>query len=145
MSDGLRATERVVQTFWVGGMWVLALLVAPLLFRSHPAVAGAAVGQMLSWLAWVGLAAVLILLVTLVGQRGWSGLKSGRFGLLLLMTALNVLNYFAVFPVLAELKLHAHELARGVFGGGFDSWHTLSSLIYVVQCLVGVALVVRED
>jgi hypothetical protein len=59
------------------------------------------------------------------------------------MLVLTLVNQFAVFPVLASAKSEMHSAAEGMFGGGFQSWHAISSLIYLVQSLLGLFYVVR--
>ena len=36
------------------------------------------------------------------------------------------------------------QVAQGVFGGGFDTAHALSTLLYLMVCLLGLVLVVKS-
>jgi hypothetical protein len=38
-----------------------------------------------------------------------------------------------------------NQAAEGLFGGGFATWHAISSLIYLVQSLMGLAYLLRSD
>lgn len=38
-----------------------------------------------------------------------------------------------------------NHAAEGLFGGGFATWHAISSLIYLVQSLMGLVYVWRND
>ena len=51
--DGLRAIAR---TLWIGGMWVVGIIVAPILFSALDNVtAGMVAGRLFAAIAWVGL------------------------------------------------------------------------------------------
>lgn len=141
--DGLRA---VTKTFWVGGIWILGLLVTPVLFSTLDKVtAGMVAGKLFSHLAWVGLVCGVFLLADYVWRIGARGVKAGTFWLLFGMLLCTVINHFAVSPIIADLKLSVNQAAEGVFGGGFATWHAISSLIYLVQSLLALVYVFRRD
>ena len=51
--DRLRAVAR---TFWVGGIWMVGLMVAPVLFASlNKVTAGLIAGKVFASVAWIGL------------------------------------------------------------------------------------------
>ncbi|RBJ65752.1 DUF4149 domain-containing protein, partial [Pseudomonas sp. MWU12-2534b] len=66
--DGLRALAK---TFWIGGLLVIGIIVAPVLFKSlDAATAGMVAGRLFAVIAWVGLVCGMILLVDQVWRNG---------------------------------------------------------------------------
>ena len=112
VADGLQA---IALTLWIGGMWTVGLLVAPTLFYSmgDRVVAGSIAG------------------------------KHGRFWILLTMLALILVGQFGVQPVLAAIKDQALpvEVMESVFRDRFATWHGVASVLYLIECLLGVLLV----
>ncbi|RMC98866.1 DUF4149 domain-containing protein [Aquitalea palustris] len=141
--DGLRAITR---TFWIGGLWVIGLIVTPVLFKMLDTVtAGMVAGKLFAAIAWVGLVCGVFLLVDNIWRNGVRGMKESSFWLIVGMLLCTVINHFAVTPIIAELKLQMNHAAEGLFGGGFATWHAISSLIYLVQSLMGLAYILRSD
>ncbi|GGY08056.1 DUF4149 domain-containing protein [Paludibacterium paludis] len=143
MMNGLRAIARV---FWVGGMWVIGMVVAPVLFELlDKPVAGLVAGRLFQAIAWVGMVAGLFLLIELVVREGVRGVRDKAFWLIVGMLACTLINHFGVTPIIANLKLHMNQAAEGLFGGGFATWHAISSLIYLVQSLLGLVYIVKTE
>ncbi|TDR70741.1 DUF4149 domain-containing protein [Paludibacterium purpuratum] len=141
--DGLRA---VAKTFWIGGMWAIGILVTPALFALLDRTsAGMVAGRLFQSIAWVGLVCGTFLLVHIIWREGVRGLKSAAFWLVFAMLVCTVINQFAVSPIIANLKQHMNHAAEGLFGGGFGTWHAISSLIYLLQSLMGLVFVVKAD
>ena len=141
--DGLRAITR---TFWIGGLWVIGLIVTPVMFKMLDTVtAGMVAGKLFAAIAWVGLVCGVFLLVDNIWRNGVRGMKESSFWLIVGMLLCTVINHFAVTPIIAELKLQMNHAAEGLFGGGFATWHAISSLIYLVQSLMGLAYILRSD
>jgi len=141
--NGLKAIAR---TFWIGGMWVIGIIVTPVLFSvlDHPS-AGLVAGRLFQSIAWAGMLCGPFLLVHALWQDGVRAMKGGAFWLVFGMLVCTVFNQFAVFPMVSNLKQHMNQAAEGLFGGGFGTWHAISSLIYLVQSLMGLVYVLRSD
>jgi hypothetical protein len=140
---GLRS---IAKTFWIGGLWVIGIIVAPALFASLDKVtAGMVAGKLFAVIAWVGLVCGVILLVDQVWRNGARGVKEAGFWLVIGMLACTLVNHFAVTPIIANLKMQMNHAAEGLFGGGFATWHAISSLIYLVQSLLGLVYIWRSE
>ncbi|WP_293766476.1 DUF4149 domain-containing protein [uncultured Aquitalea sp.] len=141
--DSLRA---VAKTFWIGGLWIIGIVVTPVLFSMLDRVtAGMVAGKLFSAIAWVGLVCGVILLVDEIWRNGVRGMKEAAFWLVVGMLACTIINQFAVAPIIVDLKQQMNHAAEGMFGGGFATWHAISSLIYLVQSLMGLVYVLRRD
>ncbi|QZA82494.1 DUF4149 domain-containing protein [Deefgea piscis] len=139
MANGLK---NVLTTLWIGGMWIIGMVVAPALFTSlDKAVAGMVAGKLFYVIGWIGIVAGLFLAVWQIWFNGLSAFKSLRLWLILSMLLCTLINQFAIFPLIAELKPVVSNAAEGMFGGGLAQWHTISSLIYLMQSIFGLVYI----
>ena len=133
-------------TLWVGGMWAIGYLVAPVLFASlgDRQLAGMVAGKLFMLIGWIGLGGAAYLLVFLIVRWGGQFFRRGVFWLVLLMGALVAASQFGIQPLLAQLKADAlpREVMESVLRDRFAAWHGISSILYLVQSGLGLWLVV---
>lgn len=149
MKGFFSALYNVAVALWVGGLLVTGYLVAPLLFSqlADRSLAGAVAGTMFSAMAWVGLACGTYLILFVLAGKGWRAVQSGVFWIVLLMLALTVAGHFGVQPILAQLKADAlpRQVMESALRDRFSTWHGVSSGLYLVQSLLGIALVIMQE
>jgi membrane protease YdiL (CAAX protease family) len=137
----------IAVTLWVGVLWALGLVAAPVLFRelSDRALAGNLAGAMFAVMAWIGIGAATYALLFLFAREGARAIKSAAFWLILVMLLLTLAGHFGVTPILAHLKAEAlpREVMESVLRNRFMAWHGVSSVLYLIQCVLGVALVTQ--
>ena len=136
----------VALTLWIGGLWTTGLVVAPTLFaelRGNRPLAGTLAGAIFELAAWVGLACATYLVAFLIYRWRGAALRRGSFWLILVMLLLTAVSLFGIQPLLAQLKADAlpREVMESVLRDRFSAWHGISSLLYVVQSLLGLLLV----
>lgn len=136
-------------TLWVGGLWAIGYVVAPTLFHelsSNRALAGNLAGRMFTVIAWVGIGCAAYLMLFLFLRRGVAAVKSGVFWLVLLMLLLTLAGHFGVQPIMAQLKSEAlpREVMETVLRDRFARWHGVSSVLYLIQSLLGAVLVALQ-
>ena len=140
------ALQSIAVTLWVGGMWAVGFLVAPLLFArlGDRALAGLMAGKLFTAIAFVGIACAAYLLVYRLARFRVACLKQGFFWVTVLMLALVLAGEFGVRPVMEALRAQAlpREVMESVLRDRFMTWHGVSSALYIVQGLLGLALVV---
>ena len=140
------ALQSMTATLWVGGMWAIGFIVAPVLFATLPdrTLAGLLAGKLFSLIAWIGIACAVYLIVYRLVRHGTGALRQGLFWIVLLMLVLAVGGEFGVQPVLAALKEQAlpKQVMASVFRDRFATWHGVASGLYVIQSLLGAALVI---
>lgn len=142
MINGLK---NILSTLWIGGMWIIGVIAAPILFGSiDKSVAGVLAGKLFHAIGWIGIVAGAYLLMWQIGTGGLRVLRTSGFWLIMGMLACTLANQFAIFPIIASFKPAVSNATEGMFGGGLSSWHTISSLIYLAQSLFGVLYVWRE-
>lgn len=142
------ALQSIAVTLWVGGLWTIGFVVAPLLFARVPerALAGLIAGKLFTLAAYIGIGCALVLLLFRVARFGAAALKQGTFWVVLLMLALILIGEFGVQPVLESLKAQAlpKEVMASILRDRFDTWHGVASGLYVIESLLGLVLVVRQ-
>lgn len=136
-------------TLWVGGMWAIGYMAAPVLFSSlgDRQLAGVIAGKLFSLIGWVGLGCAAYLLIFLLSRWGGKFLKSAVFWLVLLMALLVVASQFGIQPLMAQLKADAlpREVMESVLRDRFATWHGVSSILYLIQSMLGLWLVVWSN
>lgn len=140
------ALFTIALTLWVGGLWAVGYLVAPTLFATlvDRQLAGLVAGKLFALIGWVGIVCAAYLLLFLLVRLGAAALRSGFFWLLLLMLALTAVSQFGLQPWLAQLKAAAlpREVMESVLRDRFATWHGISSILYLLQSLLGLCLAV---
>jgi len=129
--------ETVLQTLWIGGLWVVGYVVTPILFASldERRLAGELAGHMFTAINYIGLACGTLLLAFAVLKLNGSFLKDRRIMVLLLMLVLIVVSAFVLQPMMQELKLN------GIVPGSeaaaqFGQLHGVSSVLYLLTSLL---------
>jgi hypothetical protein len=140
------ALYLVAITLWVGGMWAIGYIVAPVLFSSlaDRQLAGVIAGKLFALIGWIGLGSAVYLLVFVMVRRAGGCFRSVVFWLVLLMALLTVVSQFGIQPLMAQLKADAlpREVMESVLRDRFAAWHGISSILYLIQSLLGLWLVV---
>ena len=134
--------ERLVITVWVGGMWAIGYLAAPVLFNAldDRAIAGNLAGQMFRIINGVGLACGIVLLASTLVSAGARALRRWRSIVVIVMMMAAAVILFILQPQMAVLK--AEAAATGVqLAAEFDRLHGLSSALYLVASVLGIFLV----
>ena len=143
------ALYAIALTLWIGSLWTVGALAAPTLFArlSDPVLAGKLAGSLFTGQAWVGVACAAYLLPFLALRRGTGVLKSSVFWLVLMMLALTLAGNFGIQPILAHLKAEAwpRDVMESVMRDRFIAWHGVASGLYLIECLVGLWLVLWQE
>lgn len=136
----------VAITLWVGGLWAIGYIAAPVLFSSlgDRQLAGLVAGKLFSLIGWIGLGSAAYLLLFLLVRQGGQVFKGAVFWLVLSMAVLVAASQFGIQPLMAQLKADAlpREVMASVLRDRFAAWHGISSILYLVQSLLGLWLVV---
>ena len=136
-------------TLWVGGMWAIGYLAAPVLFASmgDRQLAGSVAGKLFAGIGWIGLGCALYLMLFLIFRAGMQIFRRAVFWLVLLMALLTLASQFGIQPLMAQLKVDAlpREVMQSVLRDRFAAWHGVSSILYLMQSLLGLWLVVRAN
>lgn len=136
-------------SLWVGGLWAVGYLAAPVLFHhlDDRVLAGMLAGKMFGYMAYAGLVCGAWLLVFRLSRFGGAALKQAFFWIAFLMLLLTIAQRWGIQPVLQELKDLAmpKDVMESLFRDRFATWHGISSVVYLIQSLLGLALVVKQN
>lgn len=136
------ATYVLALTLWVGVLWAIGYIAAPILFShlSDRATAGSLAGAMFTVVGWVGLGCGGYLLLFMFARLGAVAMKRLIFWLVLLMLVLAAAQLFGLQPLVAQLRSESvpRELAEAATKSRFATWHGVASVLYLVQSLIGV-------
>jgi len=143
MSGHTSFVERIALTFWVGAMWSIGYIAAPVLFKFAPSktIAGDLAGEMFTAVSIVGIICAVILLIGLIGRPAGVIWRQWRLWLVFLMLALVLVGQFVLTPMMQDLK------ASGLVDGSdqarqFGQLHGVSAVLFLINSLAGLALVV---
>ncbi|AVF41597.1 DUF4149 domain-containing protein [Pandoraea apista] len=147
---------RLIATVWCGSQWAIGYIVAPTLFAvlESRTVAGTVAGRLFHTQAWLSLVCgvLLVWLATALIART-SDARAARCyrGLRWLAVAMMVcvlISWFGLQPFMADLRAQAEasgvEIGQSPFAARFGMLHGLSSGIYLLQSLLGIALIWRQ-
>jgi len=139
----LFASERILLTLWVGGMWTVGYIVAPTLFGvlDDRQLAGSIAGHLFSTMSYLGFVCGGLLLI---GNTYRSGIKDKTNYILLLMLVLIAIGQFILQPMMAELK--AQGLLEGsAAAANFGKLHGVSSVLFLITSIAGLLLVIKPS
>lgn len=130
---------------WVGGLWITGYLVAPVLFSmlSDRVQAGAVAGRLFYIMGWVGLGAGAYLGLFMMVRLHWRLFAYAVFWVWLIMLILTGVMQFGIQPFMNALKMQAGPdgVMNSALHGRFSAWHGVSSILYLIQSLLGLALI----
>ena len=136
----------IVVTLWVGALWMTGLT-AYVLFDSlqDKQLAGSLAGKLFTIVSYIGLVSGFYLLIQRLLNYGTGALKQSYFWAVLVMLLLILAGHFGIQPILAQLKTDAlpNDVMQSVFANRFKTWHGVASVAYLIQCLLGIVLVLK--
>lgn len=144
----LQRARLLIATFWVGSLWTIGYLVAPTLFATlaHRSLAGTIAGSLFRIEAWVSVVCGLTLLTIIWRTTLDAGVnRSTLLRLVLGMLACTLIGYFGLQPFMASIR-EASAAAGGMSGDAkmqFGALHGAASGIFLLQSLLGVALILK--
>jgi hypothetical protein len=135
-------------TFWVGSMWTVGYVVAPLLFATltDRAQAGTLAGLFFKTEAWISLICGASLLAIIWTQKEHPT-RTVQIKLVICMILCTVIGYFGLQPYMVELRAIAAQsggIMDDAIRSRFGMLHGAASAIYLVQSLLAVGLVLKS-
>ena len=135
MNKLLLMTERIALALWVGGLWAVGLMVAPVLFAqlADRAQAGMIAGNLFMLTALLGLVCGSLLLLGGI-------LRTGRFDwrawVTVMMLMLVAAGQFVLAPIIGDMR------DQGLADSDQFAWmHGLASMLFLLTAGLGLLLV----
>jgi predicted cobalt transporter CbtA len=136
----------IVITLWVGALWATGLS-AYVLFDTlqDKQLAGSLAGKLFTVVSYIGMASGFYLLIQRLLDYGTGALKQSFFWAVFAMLLLVLAGHFGIQPLLAQLKADAMpaDVMQSVFAERFGKWHGIASVAYLLECLLGIVLVLN--
>ncbi|MEI8077155.1 MAG: DUF4149 domain-containing protein [Betaproteobacteria bacterium] len=148
--QGLQRIFTIVAGLWVGGFVTVAYLVTPILFSTlgDRQVAGIVAGNIFRVEAYFSIALSLVLMVTanFLVSKGENAYRLIRW-LLLAMLACAISAGLVLIPWMSSLRDQANADSISVMASSsaalFSRLHGVSSSLFVIQSVLGIALLWR--
>lgn len=131
---------------WVGALWAIGFISAPVLFlhTGNVVLAGTLAGYQFAIVAWLGIGCAIYTLLFLFFREGLQAFKQAALWLIVLMLLLVIAGHFGVTPIVERLRMEtARDLVQGVTSSRFQTWHGIASILWVLESILGVALVTQ--
>lgn len=136
----------VVVTLWIGAMWAVGYIVAPTLFSmlSDRTLAGNIAGRLFAIVSWIGIGSAVFVLGFIIMRQRWRALRAALFWLVVVMLLMTLASQFGIQPLMEQMKAAAwpREVMDTVMRNRFAVWHGVSSVLYLIQSVLGLLLVV---
>ena len=146
----LRTIQYLIAALWVGSLWTVGYLVAPVLFATlaDRALAGKIAGSLFNVEAWwsVGAALFLVLSSWAVKSSAENRTQSVYQMTVIAMLVCTIVGYFGLQPFMAAIR-QAAAMVGGVMTpeqhSRFAWLHGASGAFFMVQSLVGIWLLLQ--
>ncbi len=141
--------RKVSIVLWVGGLWAIGYLVAPILFSSlseNRALAGTLAGKMFKGIGWVGISCGAFLLLQQLYSIRSTALKQSVFWLVLSMLVITLILQFWIQPAMSILRTSGVPISMiGIPAfKSFAFWHGVSSTLFLLQSVLGLMLILKD-
>jgi hypothetical protein len=140
--------EKIAIVLWVGGLWAIGYIAAPVLFiqLADKQLAGNLAGSMFTVIAYIGIACGVYLLIYRLNQFGGNAFKQAFVWAVLLMLLITVGMQFGIQPIMESLKEQAMPKAvmQSIFSDRFAHWHGVSRIAYIIESLLGLVLLIKQ-
>ncbi|WP_230968970.1 DUF4149 domain-containing protein [Nitrogeniibacter aestuarii] len=143
----LNGVQRLLLTVWVGAMWAIGYVAAPVLFAAIESrmQAGAIAGTLFSIVSWIGfLCGGLILLVQWRARH--RGLSRVALSCIVAMLIITGVGQFGLQPMMADIKAQfpAGVEMSGELRSRFGALHGISSTLFLIASMLGALAVWRS-
>ena len=148
MKNLAQHTASLAITAWVGGLWAIGYIAVYILFRAQPdkQLAGMLSGQMLMAIGYIGIVCGIYLLLHELTLSGKTAIRAWSFWLVATMLVITLLLQYGIYPLMADIKLQANspDVMQSAFGPSYKMWHGISTLLYLLESLLGVTLIIKS-
>lgn len=137
----------LLATAWVGSLWAIGYLAAPLLFAAQPdkQLAGTLAGQMFTWVSYLGTGSGIYLLWHRLRFFDRSPVSTQIVWIIGCMLLITLILQCGVQPMMAELKAQVLPLdvMQSTLAGRFKALHGISQIVYLIESVLGAFLLIK--
>lgn len=147
MNSFLNKLSFIFTSLWVGGLWAM-LMVTYVIFNMIPSsyIAGVIVSNLFFYLNFFGMITLILILGFGFRSEKIKFFKKMQAWLALLLLLILSISFFGINPLLEALKVEAFpkEVMESVFADRFSAWHGIASIAYLIQCFLGIFLLLKS-
>ena len=147
MNSFLNKLSFIFTSLWVGGLWAM-LMVTYVIFNMIPSsyIAGVIVSNLFFYLNFFGMITLILILGFGFHSEKIKFFKKMQAWLALLLLLILSISFFGINPLLEALKVEAFpkEVMESVFADRFSAWHGIASIAYLIQCFLGILLLLKS-
>lgn len=138
----------LLTTAWVGGLWATGYLAAPVLFtaQADKQLAGMLAGHMFTWMSYVAMVCGAYLLWYYWRMAKRSPARKQIIAIIASMLLITLILQCGIQPMMAALKVQAlpADVMQSTLAGRFKAMHGISQILYLIQSLLGAALIIKS-
>ena len=146
MNSYLHKLSIIISSLWVGGLWSM-LMVTTVLFNKVPSsyIAGAIANDMFAFINLFGMFSSGFLLIYGFRKENLSFIRSITFWLLVLMLGLTLISHFGINPILENFRDNSisKEIIESVFVNRYSTWHGIANTAFLIECFLGIFLILK--
>lgn len=135
----LNKLKILALSIWVGSLFIIGGLVAPVLFYKAGLTsteAGRIAGLCFDVQSVVNLACAVVVLLVFVLEKERRPLRASRFWVLFILIVCILISQYAITPIIEQIKQTTLPDVNGRYGAEFAKWHGISSSVYWLQALL---------
>lgn len=108
-------------------------------------LAGEVAGRLFATVSYIGLGSGLYLILQRWLAAKQASFKQSGFWMVFAMVCLILVGFFGIQVHLAQLKADVYPVAvmQSENAGQFAAWHGVSGVVYLLECLLGLALILK--
>ena len=146
MNSYLHKLSIIISSLWVGGLWSM-LMVTTILFNKIPSsyIAGAIANDMFAFMNLFGMFSSGFLLIFGFRKENLSFIRTITFWLLIIMLSITIISYFGINPILENFRDNSisKEIIESVFVNRYSTWHGIASTAFLIECFLGIFLILK--
>ena len=146
MNPYLHKLSIIISSLWVGGLWSM-LMVTTILFNKIPSsyIAGAIANDMFAFMNLFGMFSSGFLLTFGFRKENLSFIRTITFWLLIIMLSITIISYFGINPILENFRDNSisKEIIESVFVNRYSTWHGIASTAFLIECFLGIFLILK--
>lgn len=139
--------SAIVCSFWIGGLWITGIWTFVIFDNSSSEqVAGNLVGAIFDIMMQIGIYAGIFLLLMRFFKNGFQALNQTYFWAIVAIMSLIFAEKYGIKPEIEQIRQVAgtQDIRTSPYAESFRMWHVIASVVYMVECVLGLFVVTKR-
>lgn len=149
IKHGARWLERFLLTLWIGSMWTVGFIVAPVLFNAldDRMLAGNIAGRLFTTISYIGISSAIVLIVLYMREHKRQLWASWSFRFVVMMLLVTLIGEFGITPMMQDIKASVGTaLVKGTEAHNrFSILHGISSSLFLLNSVLGLLVIIFSN